>query len=152
MAGEPSSADPVFPSPLVGEGGARAAQPRGRVRGKRRETLPADAIVRARRLRREAGEPEKRLWRRLREALPAARFRRQVPFGSYHVDFCSHSARLIVEVDGDDHAARTRQDAVRTRFLEGEGYRVIRFGNDEVMRNIDGVITVILAATEKGRA
>ncbi|WP_298091231.1 endonuclease domain-containing protein [uncultured Sphingomonas sp.] len=92
------------------------------------------------------GEPERRLWRALREALPLARFRRQVPFGPYHVDFCAHGPRLIVEVDGDDHAGKTHQDAERTRFLRNEGYDVIRFGNTEVMTNIDGVVAMITSA------
>ncbi len=130
------------------------AQPRGRVRGRPRQT-PADAIVRARKLRKEAGEPERRLWNALRRLLPEAKFRRQVPFGPYHADVCSHSARLIVEVDGDEHAMKVKSDAARTRFLEAEGYRVIRFANGDVMRNLDGVVTVIAAMigdTERGRA
>ena len=101
------------------------------------------------------GEPEQRLWRALREATPEAKFRRQVPFGRYHADFCSHAARLIVEVDGDDHAARLKRDAERTRFLEGEGYDVIRFGNADVTENIDGVIAAVsaeLSQTRKGRS
>lgn len=100
------------------------------------------------------GEPERRLWRALRAAFPTAHFRRQAPFGRYHADFCSHGHRLIVEVDGDDHAAREKRDAARTCFLEHEGYRVIRFANTDVMQNLDGVCAAIAAAlarTEKGR-
>jgi very-short-patch-repair endonuclease len=85
--------------------------------------------------------------------VPSLKFRRQVPFGTYHADFCSHAAKLIVEVDGDDHARRVTTDAIRTRFLENEGYRVIRFANSDVMDNIDGVVTLIAAAApmQKGR-
>lgn len=151
----PPSDEPTTPSPLVGEGRGPRAKRVGRVRGpKKRDLLPADAIVRARKLRKEAGEPERILWRRLREALPDAGFRRQAPLGPYHADFCSHAARLIVEVDGDEHAAKVKQDAARTCFLEGEGYRVIRFGNLDVTRNLDGVVTAIaamIADAKRGR-
>ena len=71
------------------------------------------------------------------------KFRRQVPFGPYHADFCSHAAKLIVEIDGDDHATRLQSDAMRTLFLEREGYRVVRFANVEVMDNLDGILTAI---------
>ena len=125
------------------------------MRGQRqRDAYPADAIVRARNLRKDAGEPERILWRALREVLPEAKFRRQVPFGPYHADFCSHAARLIVEVDGDDHAFRVEADAVRTRILETEGYRVIRVGNADVMSNVEGVVSMIanlVADKGKGR-
>ena len=100
------------------------------------------------------GEPERRLWRALRERLPRTKWRSQVPFGPYHADFCSHAARLIVEVDGDEHAVKVEAYAARTRFLEGEGYRVIRFGNADVMQNLEGVVAVIVAEmadAERGR-
>ncbi|WP_287979910.1 DUF559 domain-containing protein [Sphingomonas sp.] len=116
--------------------------------------LPASTVARSRMLRQEAGEPERRLWRALREALPEAKFRRKVPFGPYHADFCSHAARLIIEVDGDDHALKPERDAARTRFLQHEGYDVIRFANADVMTNLDGVVASIgarLANKQKGR-
>ncbi|AOW24215.1 MAG: endonuclease domain-containing protein [Sphingomonas sp.] len=111
----------------------------------KRQQLPASTVARSRTLRQEAGEPERRLWRALREALPKAKFRRQVPFGPYHADFCAHAVRLIVEVDGDDHAAKVKRDAARTRFLKNEGYDVIRFANADVMGNLEGVMTAIAA-------
>jgi len=86
---------------------------------------PSSAIGRARELRQQMSEPELKLWRALREAFPDARFRRQAPFGRYHADFCSHGRKLVIEVDGDTHADREKQDAARTRFLEHQGYRVI---------------------------
>ena len=139
----------IDPSPLVGEGGS-GAQRRGRVRGNadgltKRQLLHPDTVTRSRALRQKATEPERKLWRALREAFPSARFRFQVPFGPYHADFCSHGARLIVEVDGDTHVAAERHDARRTAFLNGEGYRVIRFANAEVVRNLDGVVQTIMA-------
>ncbi len=74
--------------------------------------------------------------------------------GPYHADFCSHAARLIVEIDGDDHAAKPERDEARTRFLKHEGYAVIRFANADVMTNLDGVVAVIgarVADKQKGR-
>ncbi|MEM8697251.1 MAG: DUF559 domain-containing protein [Pseudomonadota bacterium] len=111
----------------------------------RRDTLPANATGRARSLRRNATTAESVLWYALREKLPAAQFRRQVPLGRYVADFASHRAKLIVEVDGGQHGARIEQDAARTRFLEGEGYRVIRFWNNDVLSNTDGVLERIAA-------
>ena len=100
------------------------------------------------------GEPERKLWAALRTGLPELKFRRQVPFGIYHADFCSHGVRLIVEVDGDDHAYRVEQDEARTRFLENEGYHVIRFANSDVMQALEGVVSAVAAAAtaqQKGR-
>ncbi|KQT31373.1 hypothetical protein ASG29_15635 [Sphingomonas sp. Leaf412] len=118
----------------------------------KRQLLAPDTVVRSRALRRESGEPERRMWRALRQQLAGAKFRRQVPLGRYHADFCSHAARLVIEIDGDDHAARSRDDAVRTRFMQDEGYRVLRFSNADVMRDVDSVIVAIAAAIrhEKG--
>jgi very-short-patch-repair endonuclease len=98
------------------------------------------------------GEPERRLWNALREGFPDYRFRRQVPLGRYYADFCSHSAKLIIEVDGDDHAVSAIRDDQRTLFLESEGYIVMRFANRDVMDNIDGVVASIShTLTRKGR-
>lgn len=112
----------------------------------KRLSLPAGAIARARRLRRDRTEAEDRLWYALRETLPAIKFRHQVPFGPYTADFASHSARLIIEVDGGQHAEARRYDAERTGFLEGEGYSVLRFWNNDVLQNADGVLAVISEA------
>ncbi|WP_241488636.1 endonuclease domain-containing protein [Sphingomonas sanguinis] len=120
----------------------------------KRQLLPATTVTRSRELRQNAGDPERRLWRALRDALPTMKFRRQVPIGPYHVDFCSHVARVIVEVDGDDHALKQESDARRTRFLEHEGYDVIRLANADVMTQLDGVVTAIgawIAHKQKGR-
>ena len=76
--------------------------------------------------------------------------RKQAPIGRYVVDFVCHSARLIVEIDGETHFSDTgiRQDAVRTAFLEGQGYRVLRFNNREVLENGAAVYDIVLAALE----
>jgi len=104
---------------------------------------PAGTVTRARDLRRNGTEAEKRLWRALREAFPNARFRRQVPVGPYFADFLSIGVQLIVEVDGGQHAEAADYDATRTRFLESQGYRVLRFWNNDVIANTEGVIAQI---------
>ena len=94
--------------------------------------------------------PEQRLWLALRaKRFEGAKFRRQVVIGRYIADFaCRTPAMLIVELDGETHADRRRYDEVRTAFLEERGYRVIRFGNHEVMGNLDGVLLTIQGALQ----
>ena len=67
------------------------------------------------------------------------KFRRQVPIGSYVADFVCHDARLIAEIDGGQHDRSSIREAARTEFLQNEGYRVLRFWNNEVLENLDGV-------------
>jgi very-short-patch-repair endonuclease len=106
----------------------------------------------ARSLRRAATEPEKTLWRHLRQCLPlqGSHFRRQVPIGPYIADFCCFRAKLIVEVDGNQHGfdANAARDAVRTQFLESQGFQVLRFSNRDVMTSIKVVLDTIFAALE----
>src|SRR5438128_1083988 len=88
--------------------------------------------LRARALRNAMTEAERCLWNKLRERnRKGSHFRRQVPIGSYIVDFCWHKAKLIVEVDGGQHNedAERMRDQQRTQWLESRGYRVIRFWN-----------------------
>ena len=102
---------------------------------------------RARKMRREMTELETRLWLALRDRrLSGIRFSRQVVIGSYIADFCARSCKLIIEVDGDTHADQSR-DQRRTAFLEAQGYRVIRFTNEEVATNLNGVLQVIVSVT-----
>ena len=97
--------------------------------------------TRARELRLNPTEAEVRLWRAISaRKVAGVRFNRQVPIGPFICDFVSRSARLIVEVDGGQHAVDADKDAARTRFLELEGYRVIRFWNNEVLENLDVVV------------
>jgi very-short-patch-repair endonuclease len=84
---------------------------------------------------------ERALWRMLRESWPGQHFRRQVPIRHFITDFASHRAKLVIEVDGGQHEAA--KDATRTAVIEGEGYRVLRFWNNEVLDNPDGVWTMI---------
>jgi very-short-patch-repair endonuclease len=90
---------------------------------------------------------ELKLWSILRNrALVGVKFRRQVPIGNYIADFCCLEHRLIVELDGGQHAAQETADASRSRFLAAEGYRVLRFWNDQVLNGSEFVVTEILAA------
>jgi len=92
-------------------------------------------------------EPEKRLWSAVRNRkVDGAKFRKQTWLGPFLVDLYCAEAKLAVEVDGETHAHQQDYDARRTAWLEGEGFRVIRFSNDEVMRNLEGVVAVIADA------
>ncbi len=93
-------------------------------------------------------DAERKLWWHLRHRLtvPGSHFRRQVRLGHYIVDFACHQLRIVIEIDGGQHAERIKHDARRTNFLETEGYRVLRFWNNEVLRNIDGVLEMIQSA------
>jgi lysyl-tRNA synthetase class 2 len=85
------------------------------------------------------------MWFRLRDRrLRGLKFRRQMPIDRYVVDFCCDAAHLIIELDGGQHSERVDQDVKRTRALEAKGYLVLRFWNNEVLRNIDGVIESIV--------
>ena len=81
-------------------------------------------------------------------------FRRQATIGPYYADFACHERRLVVEVDGSGHAESDRiaADAARTKFLEARGYRVLRFWNHEVLRDIDAVMLAIHNALESSGA
>jgi very-short-patch-repair endonuclease len=101
-------------------------------------------LIKARRLRRDMTEVEKRLWYLLRRGqFEGVKFKRQVPIGPYIVDFACLSWRLIIELDGGQHDSQRKQDARRTAYLEAEGYRVIRFWNNEVLENLDYVLATI---------
>lgn len=98
----------------------------------------------ARQLRRTMTEAEERLWRELRgRGLDGMKFRRQVPVGSYVADFLCADALLIVEIDGSQHA-ESATDVVRTKFLNEKGFRVLRFWNDEVLREMNAVCDTII--------
>ncbi|WP_330997577.1 endonuclease domain-containing protein, partial [Erythrobacter donghaensis] len=97
----------------------------------------------ARNLRNAPTEAEHRLWQHLRASqLEGAKFTRQHPISNFIADFACRSLRLAIELDGGQHAD-SPTDANRTRIIEAHGYRVIRFWNNEVLGNIDGVLTVI---------
>ena len=103
----------------------------------------------ARRLRQNSTDSEAMLWRHLqRFEARGSHFRRQAPIGNFVVDFACLAARLVIEVDGSQHAEGDgpARDQKRTQWLEGEGYRVIRFWNNDISRNIKGVLDVIQEA------
>ena len=94
-------------------------------------------------------DAEKRLWSKLRRVQLGARFRRQQPIGPYIVDFYCAAARLVVEVDGGQHSEMQRAyDSRRDGWLRDEGYSVLRFWNNEVLANTDGVLTEVTLALE----
>jgi very-short-patch-repair endonuclease len=107
----------------------------------------------ARRLRRDQTDVERLLWFHLRgRRLGGWKFKRQVPIDRFIVDFFCADAKLIVELDGGQHDQNRERDADRTRVLEAMGYLVLRFWNNDVMRNIDGVIEEILNTIGPERA
>ena len=108
---------------------------------------PGLSIQRARELRAEDTRAETRLWKALRNRrLGGWKWRRQAPRGPFILDFYCAEAKLVVEVDGGQHADALAYDARRTAYLEGEGLRVLRFWNSDVLKNCDGVCRTILDA------
>ena len=98
-------------------------------------------------LRSDQTEAEQRLWYHLRaHRFMDLKFKRQTPMGRYIVDFICHEHRLIVEVDGGQHAERTDYDEQRDAWLGEQGLRVLRFWNHEVMQELDGVLERIRLA------
>lgn len=106
-----------------------------------------DALARSRELRKFATEPERLLWGKLRNRrLRGFKFRRQLWIGSYIVDFACIEAKLVVEADGSQHGENQEYDVRRDAYLKREGYRVVRFWNNDVTGNMDGVLDLIRAA------
>src|SRR5262249_33992526 len=99
---------------------------------------------RARSLRRDQTDAERKLWQRLRGGqLHGAKFRRQHPIGAFITDFCCLERGVVIELDGAQHADRSDQDRERTAFLEGAGYRVLRFWNNDVLKREESVLEAI---------
>lgn len=109
--------------------------------------LPTRSRQRARGLRQAQADAENKLWRRLRASqLNGYKFRRQHPIPPYIVDFYCKSANVVVELDGSQHDEAV--DAERTRYLEQQGLKVLRFRNNEALQQLDAVLTAILDAVE----
>src|SRR6266446_10010457 len=107
--------------------------------------------LRARNLRHDQTDAEAKLWARLRGGqLEGLKFRRQFPLGQFIADFCCPQRRLIIELDGGQHAEQRSADEWRSRILSERGYRVQRFWNDEVLTNMDGVLEQILGVLREG--
>jgi very-short-patch-repair endonuclease len=110
--------------------------------------VPSPRIERARSLRRAETDPEYRLWYELKaHRLNGYKFVRQLPIGPYFADFACRSHWLIVELDGGQHSESAR-DARRAKWLNAQGYSVLRFWNDEVMREREAVLETILAVLD----
>ena len=98
-------------------------------------------------LRKEQTPAEAKLWAYLRgDKLEGINFRRQHAIANYIVDFCSPKAKLIIELDGSQHLEQEEYDQERTEFLEEQGYKVIRFWNNDVLNDIEDVILAITHA------
>ena len=129
-----------LPSPPAGEGAERDKREAGE--GARSLTKNA------RELRARMTDAERKLWFALRDRrFQSFKFRRQVPIGPYVADFLSYSARLVVEVDGGQHA-ESKRDMRRDRWLAENDFMVVRFWNNEILSNLDGVLTVLTAKLE----
>lgn len=99
----------------------------------------------AKQLRQNMTNAERLLWKHLRgKQLNHLKFRRQHPIGNYIVDFVCIEKKLIIEIDGGQHADNKRYDGQRTKYLQKKGYHVIRFWNNEVLQNSTVVLEKIL--------
>jgi adenine-specific DNA-methyltransferase len=104
-------------------------------------------ISRARNLRRTITDAERKLWRHLsNRQLEGAKFRRQHPVGPYITDFCCLELMLIIELDGSQHADRGEADERRTLYLGQLGFRVLRFWNPDVLRDVESIVETVRAA------
>ncbi|MFH1797255.1 MAG: DUF559 domain-containing protein [Pseudomonadota bacterium] len=109
------------------------------------EPVPPEKRDFARSLRRETTDADDRLWEELRDRrLDGTKFRRQVLVPPYTADFLCAKAKLVIEVDGGQHGG-SLSDPARARFLNARGFRVLRFWNDEVLREMDAVCDTIIA-------
>jgi very-short-patch-repair endonuclease len=129
------STRPLTPSPLMGEGWGGG----GEKIGDRTTNI-------SRVLRKGATNAENRLWFHLRDKhLQGIKFRRQEPIGKYIVDFVAFEKRLVIEIDGGQHAEEDEKekDGRRDEWLVSQGFRVLRFWNNEVLQNLEGVLETI---------
>src|SRR6185312_14535608 len=114
-----------------------------RVRGKAMRGHNEKSIRLARRLRANQTDAEAVLWNRIRNRqIDGHKFARQVPIGAYICDFVCREKQIVIEVDGGQHA-ESATDAIRDNYLIAEGYRVLRFWNNDVLGNLEGVLTTI---------
>ena len=104
---------------------------------------------RARQLRRSPTDVERLLWRRLRFwQVDGYKFRRQQPLGNYIVDFVCLQKKVVIEVDGGQHAQEMNHDAERDAWLHAQGFIILRFWNNDVLKNIDGVMEMIVKSLQ----
>ena len=142
------------PNPLSGRERGQASSPslagRELEGGSKLNRVQPSTTQKARDLRRSATPAENLLWKRLRKTqVPKYKFTRQHPIGPYIVDFCCRWARLVIELDGGHHVTQQEVDADRRQYLEAQDYRVIRFWNNEVFENLEGVLFRIVEELER---
>ena len=114
---------------------------------------PKSTLIKARKLRRNMTESERKLWRLLRYNQLGVHFRRQVPFGPYVLDFFCFHAKLVIELDGSQHyynKTANASDSKRDAYLKNQGLTILRFNNKEFLRNPAGVLRVIYDYIQKG--
>jgi very-short-patch-repair endonuclease len=111
---------------------------------------PDKSLANARKLRKNMTFPERRLWYAIRNRnLAGIKFRRQTPLLGFVVDYLCAEHALILELDGKSHIGRYEYDLDRQQKLEAAGFRVLRFDNDEVLRDLEAVLGAILLACGK---
>jgi len=122
----------------------------GRVGVKVHKRTTPKIFERAKALRRDMTEAESRLWKHLRaHRMGDVHFRRQHAIGNYIVDFCAPRRKLIIELDGSQHLEQEEYDEERSEFLKSKGYKILRFWNNDVMNNVDSVLSVIWDTLQK---
>jgi BirA family biotin operon repressor/biotin-[acetyl-CoA-carboxylase] ligase len=107
--------------------------------------------TKARNLRRQMTDAERLPWSHLRSRQIGAKFVRQFPIGPFIADFASRSLRIIIEINGGQHAIHTERDEAQTKVIEAYGYRVIRFWNNDIIDNIESAPAAILDEIEIAR-
>ena len=101
----------------------------------------ANSLKHAQNMRKSMPEPEARMWNELKATrCRGIKFRRQKVIGKFIADFAANEPKLVIELDGDTHAGSENYDVMRTRYLEEQGYAVVRFSNSDVMSNMEGVL------------
>ena len=111
----------------------------------RARNVTAASVSRARQLRKQSTDAEKILWCHIRSRqLAGYKFRRQAPIGKYIVDFLCYEQKLVIEIDGGQHQLRSKSDSERTNWLEAQGFRVVRFWNNQVLAETEAVLDAIL--------
>ena len=111
--------------------------------------MPDSLLPHAKRMRHEPTEAEACLWRRLRAGrLRQYKFKRQQPMASYIVDFVCFEQKLVIEADGSQHLENSIYDEARNQWLQSQGFTVLRFWNDDILRDTDVVLDTILRALE----
>ena len=111
--------------------------------------MRASLLSRARQLRRNQTKAELELWMRLRGRQLGAKFKRQHRIGPYITDFCCLELRLVIELDGGQHLQQVEADQKRSAYITSRGFRVLRFWNDQVLKETDAVLDLILCESKR---